>query len=84
MEKFSLVVKGRYADARKALESRGMQVRYYCETGLTSTVVYTDAKLEDVHAWYGETTLAHARPGVGFPIGSLLYFSSLPNVLQEA
>lgn len=77
MEKFSLVVKGRYPEAREALESRGMVVRYYRETGNSSTVVYTEASLEAIHAWYGETTLASLIPGIGYPMGSLLYFSKL-------
>lgn len=84
MEKFSLVIKGRYADACNALQARGMPVRYYVEVSLTSTVVYTEASLEAIHAWYGDPTLNVLLPGIGYPTGSLLYFSSLPNVLQEA
>lgn len=79
MEKFSVVVKGNYTDAREALQARDMPVRYYRETGSSSTVVYTETTLDKLHAWYGETTLASVIPGLGYPIGSLLYFSSPSN-----
>jgi hypothetical protein len=70
-----LIIKGNRFQAAKAAADRGIGFAFIAERYDGRTIGEANLSATKANEWLCETGIAEVVPGLGYPVGSLLYWS---------